>query len=75
MKVIMAVQLMVTLSPLSLENAYSVVLHTTIGPTVEQSLTLSWLSTFLFFPLSFLSPFASDKFGRRTIVFIAAIIM
>ncbi|WKY15292.1 hypothetical protein Q1695_000627 [Nippostrongylus brasiliensis] len=75
MKVIMAIQLMFTLSPLPLEKAYSVVLHTTLGLTVEQSLTLSWLSTFLFFPLSFISTFAIDKFGRRPIVFIAAIII
>ncbi|KAK6032098.1 hypothetical protein OSTOST_01739 [Ostertagia ostertagi] len=39
------------------------------------SLMLSWLSTLLVTPLTFLSTFAIDKFGRRPVVFIAATII
>ncbi|XGW35421.1 hypothetical protein V3C99_018996 [Haemonchus contortus] len=75
MKVIMILQLMFTISPVPLERAYSVVIHTSVGFSVEQSLMLSWMSTLLVTPLTFLSTFAIDKFGRRPVVFIAASIM
>ncbi|VDO31119.1 unnamed protein product [Haemonchus placei] len=75
MKVIMILQLMFTISPVPLERAYSVVIHTSVGFSVEQSLMLSWMSTLLMTPLTFLSTFAIDKFGRRPVVFIASSIM
>ncbi|EYB99466.1 hypothetical protein Y032_0122g1062 [Ancylostoma ceylanicum] len=75
MKVIITIQLMFTLSPLPVERAYSVMSHTSLGLTVEQSLMLSWVSTLLLSPLAFLGTFAIDKFGRRPVVFVAAIIL
>ncbi|KAK6036557.1 hypothetical protein COOONC_25938 [Cooperia oncophora] len=75
MKVIIALQLMFTISPLPVERAYSVMVHTSVGLSVEQSLMLSWLSTLFVTPLTFLSTFAIDKFGRRPVVFIAATII
>ncbi|KIH62148.1 hypothetical protein ANCDUO_07573 [Ancylostoma duodenale] len=75
MKVIITIQLMFTLSPLPVERAYSVMSHTSLGLTVEQSLMLSWVSTLLLSPLAFLGTFAIDKFGRRPVVFVAAAIL
>ncbi|VDM54224.1 unnamed protein product [Angiostrongylus costaricensis] len=40
--------------------------------TVRESLSVSWMSTSILAPLSFLSTFAIDKIGRRPIVFFAA---
>ncbi|VDM78522.1 unnamed protein product [Strongylus vulgaris] len=74
-KVIIAVQIMFTFSPITIERGYSVITHTSLGLTVEQSLKLSWLSTLLLSPLIFLSTFALDKLGRRPVVFIAASIL
>ncbi|VDK84696.1 unnamed protein product [Cylicostephanus goldi] len=67
--------MMFTLSPITVERAYSVIVHTSLGLTVEQSLILSWMSTLLLSPLILLSSFALDKFGRRPVVFVAAILL
>ncbi|KAK5986705.1 MFS domain-containing protein [Trichostrongylus colubriformis] len=76
MKVIMVLQLMfISASPIPLERMYSVVIHTSVGLTVEQSLMLSWLSTLVVTPLTFLSTIAIDRFGRRPVVFVAATII
>ncbi|CAJ0609105.1 unnamed protein product [Cylicocyclus nassatus] len=75
LKVIIAIQMMFTLSPITVERAYSVIVHTSLGLTVEQSLVLSWISTLLLSPLILLSSFALDKFGRRPVVFVAATIL
>ena len=82
-------QLFALTSPINVEKTYTVILHTSMGLTVDQvyriqrdklvewfqSMMLNFLLTLIFGPFKLIGSFVIEKYGRRFVLFLSAAIM
>ncbi|CAD6185275.1 unnamed protein product [Caenorhabditis auriculariae] len=75
LKIVIAVQLFLVTSPVPVERMYTVVLHNTLGLSVDQSLNVNFFTSLIFAPARFVGSYVIDIVGRRFVVYMAGAIM
>ncbi|PAV62785.1 hypothetical protein WR25_23418 [Diploscapter pachys] len=73
--IMLSFELFTLTSPVTVEKNYTVILHTSMGLTVDQSMTLNFLLTLIFGPFKLIGSYVIEKYGRRFVLFLSAAII
>ncbi|PAV82208.1 hypothetical protein WR25_21795 [Diploscapter pachys] len=73
--IVLSFQLFTLSSPIFVEKTYTVILHTSMGLTVDQSMMLNFLLTLIFGPFKLIGSYFIEKYGRRFVLFLSAAII
>ncbi|PIC17686.1 hypothetical protein B9Z55_023845 [Caenorhabditis nigoni] len=75
LKVLCSVSLFLILDSGAVQGTYTVLLHTTAGYTVQETMNIKLILTILFFPTRFIGTYLLDALGRRPVMAIAGVIV
>ncbi|CAP32790.2 Protein CBG14183 [Caenorhabditis briggsae] len=75
LKVLCSVSLFLILDSGAVQGTYTILLHTTAGYTVQETMNIKLILTILFFPTRFIGTYLLDALGRRPVMAIAGVIV
>lgn len=75
LKILFSFSFFMILDSLNVQTIYTVLLHQSVGFTIQETLNINLILTIIFFPAQFFSTFLIDYLGRRPVLLISGLLM